>query len=58
MNLLSLEELGFIGVGQDHVLGDELVVRDVHQKLLLHEHFKVVGGVRLQRLQHRHRKDD
>ena len=49
--LLSLEKLCLLGVRQNHVLWDELVVRDVHQQLLLHEHFEVERLEALQRLQ-------
>ena len=47
-DLLSLEKLSFVSVWEDHVLGDELVVGDVDEQLLLHEHLEVVRGVRLQ----------
>ena len=40
----------FLGVGEDLVLGHELVVSDVHQELFLHEHLESVWSVALQRL--------
>ena len=49
-DLLSLEELCLLGISQDHVLGNELVVRDVHKQLFLHEHLKVERLEALQRL--------
>ena len=46
-NLLSLEKLSFFAVREDHMLGHELVVRDVHEQLLLQEHLEVVRYVHL-----------
>ena len=39
---VALEELVFLGVGQEHVSRDELMLRNVHKKLVLDEKLEVV----------------
>ena len=47
---ISFQEFVFLGVGEDHVLRHELVLRDVHEKLILNEHLEIEWVEVLQRL--------
>ena len=44
-DLLSLEQFSLLFIREDHVFGDELVVRDIDEQLFLHKDFKEEGGV-------------
>ena len=47
---ISFQEFIFFGVGEDHVLRHQLVLRDVHEKLILNEHLEIEWVEALERL--------